>query len=82
MRAYFFSTYLFFAWLPSFFAKKVFTKPPWEPGARLIPEILVAPDGSCELPEMSTAEHDVTGTALHSPTSPRVLAQSPARPVF
>lgn len=39
----------------------VFTRPPTEPGAELIPEILVASDGSCKLPEMSTAEHDVTG---------------------
>lgn len=39
----------------------VFTKPPTEPGAQLIPEILVGKDGSCTLPEMSTAEHDVTG---------------------
>mmetsp|Transcript_23380 Transcript_23380/g.52738 ORF Transcript_23380/g.52738 Transcript_23380/m.52738 type:complete len:303 (-) Transcript_23380:272-1180(-) len=39
----------------------VFTKPPSESGAQLIPEILVGPDGSCSLPEMSTAEHDVTG---------------------
>jgi hypothetical protein len=39
----------------------VFTKPPSQPGAQLIPEILVAADGSCQLPQMSTAEHDVTG---------------------
>ena len=39
----------------------MFTKPPTEPGATLISEILVAADGSCQLPEMSTAEHDVTG---------------------
>ena len=39
----------------------VFTKPPTEPGAELISEIIVSPDGTCKLPEMSTAEHDVTG---------------------
>lgn len=39
----------------------VFSKPPTEPGAKLIPEILVSADGKASLPEMSTAEHDVTG---------------------
>lgn len=39
----------------------VFTKPPNEPGAQLIREIIVSSDGTCELPVMSTAEHDVTG---------------------
>lgn len=39
----------------------VFTKPPGEPGAELIEEIIVATDGSCTLPTMSTADHDVTG---------------------
>mmetsp|Transcript_45875 Transcript_45875/g.92579 ORF Transcript_45875/g.92579 Transcript_45875/m.92579 type:complete len:303 (+) Transcript_45875:68-976(+) len=39
----------------------VFTKPPGQPGAQLIPKILVSSDGRASLPEMSTAEHDVTG---------------------
>jgi len=39
----------------------VFTQPPSEPGATLIPEILVSRDGTCALPVTSTAAHDVTG---------------------
>jgi len=42
----------------------VFTKPPWEPGAALVPEILVDPaSGELELKgvSMNTAAHDVTG---------------------
>lgn len=41
----------------------VFTKPPWESGAQLVPEILVDPSGELELKgvSMDTASHDVTG---------------------
>lgn len=42
----------------------VFTKPPWEPGAELVKELLVDPrTGALELPgvSMETAAHDVTG---------------------
>ena len=41
----------------------VFTKPPTEPGAQLLTEILVDEKGELELKgvSMDTAEHDVTG---------------------
>ncbi|CAJ1449755.1 unnamed protein product [Effrenium voratum] len=41
----------------------VFTKPPWEDGAELVPEILVDQRGELELKgvSMNTASHDVTG---------------------
>ena len=39
----------------------VFTKPPSDPGAQLIPEILIQKDGSISFPETSVASHDVTG---------------------
>jgi isopentenyl phosphate kinase len=39
----------------------VFTKPPAEEGAKLIPEITVDYEGRAHLPMMSSADHDVTG---------------------